>query len=87
MTAIDFLRRVLPELQIDAPARVKRKRKDWRIEALKSAAARHGKAFKVAGPDILREVIVKGQTRIVGPRAATPSEPAKVTRIKRGAQA
>ena len=58
---------------------VARKRKqDWRINAVMKASERHGKPFKVAMRGVPREVMKDGSFQVVGQSVAA------VVQIKRG---
>jgi len=53
------------------PARKRRVKPDWRIEAIKAAGERHGKAFKVGPDHLAREMMTKpGEFTVVKPKDA-----------------
>ena len=79
-----LFRRGPPQEVSIPPAKKRRTKPDWRIKAHRTAAERHGKAFKVGPDHLAREVMVApGQFSVAKPgeQPAKAKQEANVTPI------
>lgn len=84
---LDRLKRLLrpepPQEVSIPPARKHRCKPDWRVKAIKTAAERHGKAFKVGPDTFARQIMVEGEFVLKQPGDPLPkaAQKANVTPI------